>query len=202
MDKNWMIRTKTNHILGPISKEKVLELYRNGSIKEEDEVCSGNGFWFYLREEKMVAKYLLGNEFQTFNPMSEAKDVLTVNSRSENPVSGPEEDITRFTTIDMASLREEEKTPAIVLEIVTSKSKKKHRIEKPVERSESGSKGLVKKQNYLKYIGIIGFILLFGLVYFRKTVIRILFTADISQTLTIFSSAHAQDNLPAKKKSF
>jgi hypothetical protein len=75
MDKNWLIRTKSNHILGPISKEKVLELYNNGSIKSEDEVCSGNGFWFFIREEEMVEQYLKGDEIQAFNPVSEAKDV-------------------------------------------------------------------------------------------------------------------------------
>src|SRR5690606_21666428 len=77
MEKNWLIRTKSNHILGPVSKEKVLELYKNGSIKPDDEVCSGNGFWFFIREDDMVARYLLGNDIQSFNPISEAKDVLT-----------------------------------------------------------------------------------------------------------------------------
>ncbi len=75
MEKNWLIRTKSNHILGPISKEKVLELYNNGSIKQDDEICSGNGYWFYVREDDLVAKYLLGKETQSFNPISEAKDV-------------------------------------------------------------------------------------------------------------------------------
>jgi len=70
MDKNWLIRTKSNHILGPVSKEKVLELYHNGSIKPDDEVCTGNGYWFFIREEELVEKYLLGSEIQGFNPIS------------------------------------------------------------------------------------------------------------------------------------
>ena len=82
MGKNWLIRTKSNHILGPISKEKVLDLYNNGSIKPDDEVCCGNGYWFFIRETELVERYLVGNNPQSFNPVSEAKDVLTSSSRS------------------------------------------------------------------------------------------------------------------------
>lgn len=102
MSKNWLIRTKSNHILGPISKEKVLELLQNGSIKADDEVCSGNGYWFYIREEDMVARFLLGREQQTFNPISGAKDVLT------SPVKPgmEEDDITLVGGIDLKKLNE------------------------------------------------------------------------------------------------
>lgn len=80
MDKNWLIRTKSNHILGPITKEKLIELFNNESLKPDDEICSGNGFWFFIREEEMVNRYLLGDEKQTFNPISEAKNVLTTDT--------------------------------------------------------------------------------------------------------------------------
>ncbi|MBC75359.1 MAG: hypothetical protein CME64_05020 [Halobacteriovoraceae bacterium] len=76
MEKNWLIRTKNNHILGPVSKSKVKELVENGSIKADDEICSGNGFWFYVREKELLNKYLLGAEPQPFNPVSEAESVL------------------------------------------------------------------------------------------------------------------------------
>jgi hypothetical protein len=72
IEKNWLIRTKSNHILGPVSKEKVLELYNNGSIKQDDEICSGNGYWFFVREDELVSRFLLGKEVQSFNPISEA----------------------------------------------------------------------------------------------------------------------------------
>ncbi len=100
MEKNWLIRTKTNHILGPVSKEKVLELYQNGSIKTEDEVCSGNGFWFYIRETDLVERFLTGDEIQGFNPISEAKDVLTIPGHSE--IHSQEDDITRIGGVDMS----------------------------------------------------------------------------------------------------
>lgn len=85
MEKNWLIRTKSCHILGPVSREKVVELYQNGSIKPEDEICSGNGFWIWLREKDMVDRYLMGNEKQSFNPISEAPDVCGEIAQSTTP---------------------------------------------------------------------------------------------------------------------
>lgn len=80
--RNWLIRTKNNKILGPLSKEKVVDLYNAGDLKDLDEVCSGNGYWFWLKEEDLVKKYLLGDTDQSFNPVSEAKTVLCNKSES------------------------------------------------------------------------------------------------------------------------
>lgn len=87
MEKNWLIRTKNNHILGPVSKEKVRELVNNGSIKGDDEICSGNGYWFYVRETDLVEKYLNGEDDQEFNPVSEAETVLA------NSVDGEKKEV-------------------------------------------------------------------------------------------------------------
>lgn len=76
MEKNWLIRTKNNHILGPVSKQKVRELLEKGSIKGDDELSSGNGYWFYIRENELVEKYVLGEIPQGFNPVTEAETVL------------------------------------------------------------------------------------------------------------------------------
>ncbi|MCO4752917.1 MAG: hypothetical protein KC478_00475 [Bacteriovoracaceae bacterium] len=76
MEKNWLIRTKNNHILGPVSKSKVRELVDNGSIKGDDEICCGNGFWFYVREKEMINQYLVGDEQQPFNPVCETETNL------------------------------------------------------------------------------------------------------------------------------
>ena len=103
MGKNWLIRTKSNHILGPVSKEKVLELYQNGSIKQDDEICSGNGYWFFIRENNLVEKYLLGNSNQSFNPISEAKDVLT-SSDSGSGYEATRDDITVVGGIDFRKI--------------------------------------------------------------------------------------------------
>jgi predicted RND superfamily exporter protein len=83
MKKEWLIRTKNNHILGPVSISKVKELFESGSIKPEDEVSCGNGYWFYVREKELINKYILDKTRQGFNPVTEADTVLA------QPVSAP-----------------------------------------------------------------------------------------------------------------
>jgi len=77
MERNWLIRTGQNQILGPVTKDKVKELINSGSLDLEDEVCSGNGYWFKIKEDDLVDKYLNGDYIQSFDPISEAKSVLT-----------------------------------------------------------------------------------------------------------------------------
>lgn len=97
MVKNWLIRTKSNHILGPVSRDKVLELQQNGSIRSDDELCRGNGYWFYLRETELLNRFLIEDEPQPFNPICEAPDVF----RDAPPTSPIQfnDDITLFTTL-------------------------------------------------------------------------------------------------------
>ncbi len=68
----WMIRTRHNHLLGPISKSKLLELLDSGSLDQEDEICSGNGYWFKIKETEFINRFVKGAEIQGFNPVSEA----------------------------------------------------------------------------------------------------------------------------------
>lgn len=103
MEKNWLIRTKNNHILGPVSKQKVRELLEKGSIKGDDELCSGNGYWFYVREKDLVEKYVLKDIPQDFNPVSEASTVLadkfesdSEQDNSTNIIKVPSEDDLAF----------------------------------------------------------------------------------------------------------
>ena len=72
MKKNWLIRTKNNHILGPVSLKKIKELISNESLHEDDEISSGNGYWFFIREKDLVDKYIHKEKPQGFNPISEA----------------------------------------------------------------------------------------------------------------------------------
>lgn len=72
-DKNWLIRTQSKKILGPLSKQKVVEFVQNGTLTKEDEICSGNGYWFWVKEEDLLNKFLYGEEEQGFNPVAEAK---------------------------------------------------------------------------------------------------------------------------------
>jgi hypothetical protein len=220
MEKNWLIRTKSNHILGPISKEKVVELYSNGSIKPDDEVCSGNGFWFFIREDEMVQKYLTGNETQGFNPISEAKDVLTSAPQSRMSL-GTTEDITMVGNLNISMLNKSEapSRPANVSvppeEVPHTKILKAEQIEQaPPEIKKKNDEGIkpkvsvtsksrpLKKQNYLQYFLLLGFIILLTLVYFRKIIIGHIFQGEVtSRSIEFFSVAHAQEGLPGKKKS-
>lgn len=228
MDKNWLIRTKSNHILGPISKEKVLELYHNNSIKPDDEICSGNGFWFFIREEDMVKRFILGEEVQGFNPISEAKDVLTqgASGKVEEPVTATE-DITLVGGLNLAMLNDAPPATPVTPEPVSvaaeappletkpkpaapkpetapSGPQKKNNAEvKAKAPSKSAPKKNLKKQSYLKYLGVIGFIFLFLMIYFRKAIIRSLFQGEMTAIeFSLINTAHAQDVLPLKKKAF
>jgi len=60
--KNWLIRTKDKKILGPVTLDKIKELLEKKSLFEEDEICQGNGFWFWVKEKDLVDKYVYGNE--------------------------------------------------------------------------------------------------------------------------------------------
>ncbi len=213
MAKNWLIRTKTNHILGPISKEKVLELLQNGSIKDDDEVCAGNGFWFFIREDDMVARYLLGREQQNFNPISEAKDVLTFPQQSQVQ----EEDITMVGGFDLKRLNE--KTPpsgtyVSTLPVNESKSppasepKKKAELTQshapvrelpPRPRKAKTPKPPLKKQNYLQYLAIISFLILLAALWYRRSILKYLQNND-DYTFVLIEKVYAQEETPAEKK--
>jgi hypothetical protein len=81
-ERSWLIRTTQNQILGPVAKAKVLEFLQKGALGLSDEVCSGNGFWFSLKEKDLVEKFLYGDIPQGYNPISESKSVL---SKRDNP---------------------------------------------------------------------------------------------------------------------
>ena len=78
MDKNWLIRTRQKQILGPIGRDKLLELLSKNLLAQDDEICSGNGHWFYVKEKLLMEKYIYEGQKQSFNPISEAKDVLNI----------------------------------------------------------------------------------------------------------------------------
>lgn len=75
-DRNWLIRTAQKQILGPVTKQKVIDFVQKGALSPSDEICSGNGYWFHIREQDLLEKYLLGDIPQSYNPISESKTVL------------------------------------------------------------------------------------------------------------------------------
>ena len=48
MKKNWLIRTKEHEIIGPLSEDKVRDLILNNKLVDEDELCFGSSFWFFV----------------------------------------------------------------------------------------------------------------------------------------------------------
>ena len=108
MERNWLIRTSQNQILGPVAKQKLLEFVQKGALGMMDEVCSGNGYWFALKEKELVEKYLQGDLPQGYNPISESRSVL---SRKDNPdkttsinTAPVNNNITQIIKLDLESL--------------------------------------------------------------------------------------------------
>jgi hypothetical protein len=87
MDKNWLIRTSQNQILGPVAKAKLLEFIQKGALGMTDEVTSGNGYWFSLKEKELVDKYLNGDVPQSYNPISEAKTIVAIRDNPDKTTS-------------------------------------------------------------------------------------------------------------------
>ncbi len=216
MDKNWLIRTKSNHILGPITKDKVLELYHNGSIKPDDEVCSGNGYWFFIREDDLIERFLTGSDVQGFNPISEAKDVLTSTS-SESGAPKVKEDITMVGTLNLSLLNQPKSTTETEsssgLHVESSKKpstvsstspevKKKNNVDQKLNGSTKKTVKIPKNQSFIKYAGLAGFVLLLILVYYRKTIIRHLFSGEMTFSFRVIDTAIAQEEPLPEKKNF
>lgn len=79
--KNWLIRTKQNQIIGPLEREKVLEFLEKGDLKDDDELATGNGHWFYIKETGLLNEYLYQGKVQPFNPVSEADTILAADPK-------------------------------------------------------------------------------------------------------------------------
>lgn len=103
-ERNWLIRTRSMQILGPVSLAKVIELIDKGSLRDEDEVTSGNGYWFCIRETELVDKYLHQSIPQEFNPITEAESVLATPKQVEGIEiidRREEEDVTPLSAEDL-----------------------------------------------------------------------------------------------------
>lgn len=84
MEKDWLIRTHHNQILGPVSKEKIRYLINEGTLTGEDEIACGNGFWIRVKEKELVEKYIFGDFVQGFDPIGEAEDVVTATEKDDS----------------------------------------------------------------------------------------------------------------------
>jgi hypothetical protein len=86
-EKVWLIRTKNKQILGPVSKKKIIEFVERKSLQPDDEITRGNGYWFHVKEQDLLDKYVFGDVPQEFNPICEAKTIVVKQEKPENTSS-------------------------------------------------------------------------------------------------------------------
>jgi len=77
-----MIRTKDFSLKGPISAEAIISMLGIGQLGDEDEICQGNGYWFYLGEEMLVDEFLKRGKHQPFNPVNAVPSPVASESSS------------------------------------------------------------------------------------------------------------------------
>jgi hypothetical protein len=118
MNKTWLIRTKNNHILGPVSREKIKTLLENKTLNLEDELCSGNGYWFSVKEDDLVQKYIHDQQVQSYNPISEAPTILCENNdKKEIQLDSPVDDVTQVKNlVELLNQDEDEQISVEVLD--------------------------------------------------------------------------------------
>ncbi|MBI2521922.1 MAG: hypothetical protein HYV97_16015 [Bdellovibrio sp.] len=136
MEKNWLIRTRQKQILGPIGRQKLLELLSKNLLAQDDEICSGNGHWFYVKEKSLMEKYIYEGIKQSFNPISEAKDVLNI--EGTNPNSHPPHEATDAPNSSLEStvvLKMPPKTEKVVEAAQTSIKANQERRAKPIAQN-------------------------------------------------------------------
>ncbi|MCO4792122.1 MAG: hypothetical protein KC493_00305 [Bacteriovoracaceae bacterium] len=86
-EKIWLIRTRNKQILGPVSKKKILEFVERNSLQPNDEISRGNGYWFLIKEQDLLDKYVFGDVPQEFNPITEAPSVVVTQDKPGNTSS-------------------------------------------------------------------------------------------------------------------
>lgn len=209
--KSWLIRTSNNFIFGPLSKTKVIELYQNGSIQPNDEICSGNGFWFYVKEEKLVEKYLLGKAVQNFNPVSEALDVLSapeiklIPEEEKSLLSKVDHtEVINISDIDNSDIDDD---PLVDLddnqesEQVEVSHGDDSEIDLDLIDKKKSNTFLIKKSflnnKILMVLFYLAIVLFLYLIYYRKTILN-----NIISKLNPISNVYAQADLNSKKKSY
>jgi hypothetical protein len=57
-EDHWLVRTSTNEIIGPMSRDALVAQIREGKLGLQDEVCKANSYWIYLDEADEVKKQL------------------------------------------------------------------------------------------------------------------------------------------------
>ena len=81
MKKNWLIRTKEHEIIGPLSEDKVRDLILNNKLVDEDELCFGSSFWFFVKEKDFLKEHFdIGSDTQIIKELNDDEMVLESNT--------------------------------------------------------------------------------------------------------------------------
>lgn len=196
--KSWLIRTSNNYIFGPLSKNKIVELYENGSLQPDDEICSGNGFWFYIKEEELIQKYLMGETKQDFNPVSEALDVLTavdINLVAQDDSLSSNVEETQVIDLNMIENEiDEEVDQEIDQDLVQENEGEEVDLDKKKSRKITPKAGLLNN-TVLNVLIFLLIIFALSIVYYRKRILK-----NILTHISLFSPVYAQTSVPLKKK--
>ncbi len=122
-ERSWLIRTRSNKILGPVSRKKVIELLEKGSLRSGDEISSSSGYWFFVNEEELLKKYIYEGNIQSSNPLNIASSFLSIKETSKRPQQTKQEledydDITDIISLDKltSELNDEDKEKVEVKE--------------------------------------------------------------------------------------
>ena len=57
MTESWMVRRNAGshfNLFGPIGRDELMKMVREGELSQQDEVCRGGAYWFYLHEAEEV----------------------------------------------------------------------------------------------------------------------------------------------------
>ncbi len=54
----WLVRRTDNQIIGPLPREELSARILAGEFQEDDEFCSGKGYWIFLHEAAEIRKWL------------------------------------------------------------------------------------------------------------------------------------------------
>ncbi len=84
IEKKWFIRTKTLEIKGSYTRDEIIVFIDDNTITNDDEICSGNGFWFKISENDLLMNYLFKNIIQEFDPSSKTKTTLSKLDKNSN----------------------------------------------------------------------------------------------------------------------
>jgi LPXTG-motif cell wall-anchored protein len=190
-------------------------LIDTGSLKSEDEITCGNGYWFFIREEELINKYVKSEIPQGFNPVSEADSVLTEDALRENEETLiPEDDDLEYPD-DITQIGSKEKileelrrhtdsenndsiedesnvleipSPVVALPTQPQRHVSKSNSKQRIEKREQ-KKSLFNQNILLVIVGIL-FVLALAGFYFRKRLIKEFIEAGTN--IHLISPSYAQ----------